>query len=61
MLQFQVGSQSGIRRLKDNQFMDEVIYLNTPINFKAVGQFYDSFPQVSDEEAIRYVRGTVKD
>lgn len=31
---------------------DEVVCLGTPQNFQAVGQFYQSFPQVTDEEVI---------
>ncbi|SFG84205.1 Predicted phosphoribosyltransferase [Halopelagius inordinatus] len=34
---------------------DEVICLATPSNFRAVGQFYDRFGQVSDEEAMEYL------
>lgn len=34
---------------------DEVICLATPSQFRAVGQFYDRFDQVSDEEAIGYL------
>lgn len=33
-------------------FADEVVCLHTPEDFYAVGQFYRSFEQVSDEEAI---------
>lgn len=35
---------------------DEVICLHTPVVFYAVGQFYDDFEQVSDEEAIALLR-----
>ncbi|WP_290817407.1 phosphoribosyltransferase [Halovivax sp.] len=35
---------------------DEVIALQTPVNFRAVGQFYREFGQVADEEAIRYLQ-----
>ncbi len=31
---------------------DEVVCLDTPDNFRAVGQFYVDFPQVEDEEVI---------
>lgn len=31
---------------------DEVVCLDTPNNFRAVGQFYADFPQVEDEEVI---------
>jgi putative phosphoribosyl transferase len=33
-------------------YADELICLQTPPDFYAVGQFYRSFPQVDDEEAI---------
>lgn len=33
-------------------YADEVVCLDTPEQFYAVGQFYQSFPQVSDEEVI---------
>lgn len=32
---------------------DEVIYLDAPLMFFAVGQFYQEFPQITDEEAIK--------
>ena len=35
---------------------DEVVCLETPSDFAAVGQFYDRFDQVSDEEAMAYLR-----
>ena len=34
---------------------DEVVCLRSPTGFYAVGQFYDSFAQVSDEEAMTYL------
>jgi predicted phosphoribosyltransferase len=34
---------------------DEVICLETPTHFGAVGQFYESFTQVSDEQAMAYL------
>lgn len=33
--------------------VDDLVCLDTPANFYAVSQFYDQFPQVSDEEVIR--------
>lgn len=36
---------------------DEVIVLATPAYFGAVGRFYRSFEQVSDEEAMSYLDG----
>lgn len=35
---------------KLNQIADKVIILYTPVEFSAVGQFYEQFDQVSDEE-----------
>jgi predicted phosphoribosyltransferase len=34
---------------------DDVIALQTPDRFRAVGQFYGSFDQISDAEAVEYV------
>ena len=39
-------------------FADEVVCLYTPEDFYAVGQFYRSFGQVEDEEAIRLLGNT---
>jgi predicted phosphoribosyltransferase len=36
--------------------VDDCIYLFSPIDFYSVSQFYDEFPQVSDEEAITILR-----
>ena len=47
-----VAPKSAIRKLEDSPIIDEVVCLMTPSNFKAVGQFYTDFDQVSDEEAI---------
>jgi putative phosphoribosyl transferase len=38
---------------KVEPYADEVICLSAPESFYAVGQFYQSFPQVSDDEVIR--------
>ncbi len=35
---------------------DEVVCLHTPVDFQAVGQFYDEFPQVDDDEVIAALR-----
>ncbi len=37
---------------------DEVVCLETPSPFAAVGQWYASFPQVSDEEVLEALDGT---
>jgi predicted phosphoribosyltransferase len=33
-------------------YADELVCLETPEGFMAVGQFYRSFPQVEDEEVV---------
>lgn len=35
------------------KYFDNIITLEKPANFSAVGQFYNDFPQVSDEEVIK--------
>jgi predicted phosphoribosyltransferase len=37
---------------------DRVVCLSTPINFRAVAQFYMDFPQVTDEEVIATLSAT---
>ncbi|MDY6770937.1 MAG: phosphoribosyltransferase family protein [Candidatus Nanohaloarchaea archaeon] len=48
-----VGPPDTIDDLEDEA--DEVICLEQPELFMAVGQFYDRFDQVSDEEAMEYL------
>ncbi|MCK5441725.1 MAG: phosphoribosyltransferase [Maribacter sp.] len=48
-----VAPISAIRKLEDTPNVDEVICLQTPHDFQAVGQFYKEFYQVSDQEAIQ--------
>jgi predicted phosphoribosyltransferase len=38
---------------KIQSLADEVVCLDTPNNFRAVGQFYADFPQVEDDEVIK--------
>ncbi|MEB8329873.1 phosphoribosyltransferase family protein [Flavobacteriaceae bacterium KMM 6897] len=47
-----VAPKSAIPMLEASPYIDEVICLFAPYNFHAVGQFYQHFYQVSDEEAI---------
>ena len=43
-----VAPDDTLRRLRRD--VDEVVCLDTPADFYAVGQFYDDFPQLRDEE-----------
>jgi predicted phosphoribosyltransferase len=38
------------------EFADEVVCIESPDNFQAVGQFYINFPQVDDEEVIETLK-----
>ena len=48
-----VGPPDTIAMLKKE--VDEVVCLEQPEAFLAIGAFYAEFPQVSDEEAIQYL------
>ena len=48
-----VGPPDTVDRLRAEA--DEVVCLQTPPRFHAVGQFYESFGQVSDAEAMTYL------
>jgi len=48
-----VAPRSTILKLSSSLFIDEVICLKQPTVFHAVGEFYEDFDQVSDEEAIK--------
>lgn len=41
---------------KVRPYADEVVCLAAPEGFHAVSQFYDSFPQVEDEEVVKLLR-----
>jgi predicted phosphoribosyltransferase len=53
MLAVPVAPRDTLQRLHAEA--DEVICVETPPNFGAVGQFYESFEQVSDERARAYL------
>jgi predicted phosphoribosyltransferase len=48
-----VGPPGTVRELE--ALADDVVCLLEPSNFMAVGQFYDDFGQVTDEEAMAYL------
>ena len=53
-----VAPPSTVHKLEAYPGVDEVICLETPYNFHAVGQFYEEFYQVSDKEAINLFEGS---
>ena len=48
-----VGSPDAIEDLQAHA--DEIVVVESPPHFNAVGQFYERFDQVSDEEAMTYL------
>ncbi|WP_372919882.1 phosphoribosyltransferase [Salegentibacter sp.] len=53
-----VAPPSSVQKLKNTPEISKVICLETPYNFSAVGQFYEDFRPVSDEEAIKILTET---
>lgn len=49
-----VTSRDSLKKLEEKA--DEVIYLDAPLMFFAVGQFYQNFPQTTDEEVKKLLR-----
>lgn len=52
-----VAPEDTARRL--GNLADKTVVLETPFDFRAVGQFYQDFPQVTDEEVGKLLRGVV--
>jgi len=53
-----VAPHSAIKKLENSPFIDEIICLSTPFNFRAVGQFYENFNQVDDIEVNQLLKET---
>ena len=53
-----VGAPDACRDLANAA--DEVVCLETPADFRAVGEWYDSFPQVSDAEVRDLLHGALR-
>lgn len=51
-----VAPPSALQKLQDSPYIDEVICLLTPVDFHAVGQFYENFDQVNDDEVKRLLK-----
>lgn len=50
-----VSSPEALRKIEER--VDEVICLAAPVNFRSVGQFYETFGQTTDEEVIDNLHG----
>lgn len=55
-----VAPPDSLRHIREAKGVDEVICLLTPRDFYAVGQFYETFDQVEDEEVIRLLHDAWK-
>jgi predicted phosphoribosyltransferase len=51
-----VASKTALKRLRDFVLIENIICLDAPDDFRAVGQFYDEFKQVGDAEVIRLLK-----
>lgn len=47
-----VAPASAYKKIREMEEVEDAICLSTPINFQAVGQFYEEFNQVDDKEVI---------
>jgi putative phosphoribosyl transferase len=44
-----IGPRDTIEKLRREEGVDDVVVLNTPLEFQAVGQFYREFSQIDDD------------
>ena len=49
-----VIAQDSLEKIENE--VDEVVYLNSPLYFSAIGSFYESFTQTEDEEVIALMK-----
>lgn len=52
-----VAPPDAVQKVKD--YADEVICLETPVYFQAVGQFYAEFPQIEDDEVVEMLKESI--
>ncbi|MDO9137983.1 MAG: phosphoribosyltransferase family protein [Lutibacter sp.] len=56
-----VSPNSALRKIREMPEVNEVICLSAPVNFQAVGQFYDEFDQVNDQEVVALLKKANED
>ena len=56
-----VSPNSALRKIREIPEVNEVICLSAPVNFQAVGQFYEEFDQVNDQEVVALLKKANKD
>lgn len=55
-----VAPPDAVKKLRQSPFIDEVIVLLTPDDFNSVGQFYQDFSTVTDDDAIGILEASNK-
>ncbi|MDF0715760.1 phosphoribosyltransferase family protein [Muricauda sp. 334s03] len=53
-----VAPIGAIKSMEASKYIDKVIFLESPYNFRAVGQFYNDFKEISDETAVELLETT---
>ncbi|MDP3358970.1 MAG: phosphoribosyltransferase family protein [Lutibacter sp.] len=56
-----VAPNSALRKIREMPEVNEVICLSAPVNFQAVGQFYEEFDQVNDQEVVALLKKANED
>ncbi|MDO9037400.1 MAG: phosphoribosyltransferase family protein [Lutibacter sp.] len=56
-----VSPNSALRKIREMPEVNEVICLSAPVNFQAVGQFYEEFDQVNDQEVVALLKKANED
>lgn len=56
-----VAPNSALRKIREMSEVNEVICLSAPVNFQAVGQFYEEFDQVIDQEVVALLKKANED
>lgn len=56
-----VAAASAYKKIREMEEVEDAICLSTPINFQAVGQFYEEFNQVDDKEVIELLKKANED
>jgi putative phosphoribosyl transferase len=54
-----VAPAQTVAHLRDDAEVGDVFVLDTPTNFRAIGESYDDFTQVADEQVVELLRGPV--
>ena len=51
-----VAPNSALRKIREMSEVNEVICLSAPVDFQAVGQFYEEFDQINDHEVVALLK-----